>query len=90
MYILFYDLLILLLFLHPGLYNNNRRVAIKSLKPGTMSIAAFLAEANLMKNLQHPRLVRLFAVVTEEPIYIVTEFMENGERDKVLCNDGMV
>uniref|UniRef100_A0AAR2M4J4 Tyrosine-protein kinase n=1 Tax=Pygocentrus nattereri TaxID=42514 RepID=A0AAR2M4J4_PYGNA len=60
------------------LYNNNRRVAIKSLKPGTMSIGAFLAEANLMKTLQHPRLVRLFAVVTQEPIYIITEYMEKG------------
>lgn len=61
-----------------GLYNNDRRVAIKSLKAGTMSPAAFLAEANLMKQLQHPKLVRLYAVVTEEPIYIITEFMENG------------
>ncbi|XP_076834840.1 LOW QUALITY PROTEIN: tyrosine-protein kinase Lck [Brachyhypopomus gauderio] len=61
-----------------GLYNNSRRVAIKTLKPGTMSIGAFLAEANLMKNLQHPRLVRLFAVVTQEPINIITEYMENG------------
>lgn len=43
-----------------------------------MSVEAFLAEANMMKNLQHPRLVRLFAVVTQEPIYIVTEYMENG------------
>lgn len=62
-----------------GLYNNSRRVAIKSLKTGTMSIGAFLAEANLMKTLQHPRLVRLFAVVTQEPIYIITEYMENGK-----------
>ncbi|MBN3305215.1 tyrosine-protein kinase Lck [Amia ocellicauda] len=61
-----------------GLYNNNRKVAIKNLKAGTMSTAAFLAEANLMKNLQHPRLVRLHAVVTQDPIYIITEFMENG------------
>uniref|UniRef100_A0A8C7H9C3 Tyrosine-protein kinase n=1 Tax=Oncorhynchus kisutch TaxID=8019 RepID=A0A8C7H9C3_ONCKI len=61
-----------------GLYNNHRQVAIKNLKVGTMSMAAFLAEANLMKELQHPRLVRLFAVVTQEPIYIITEFMENG------------
>uniref|UniRef100_A0A4W5N1R4 Tyrosine-protein kinase n=1 Tax=Hucho hucho TaxID=62062 RepID=A0A4W5N1R4_9TELE len=45
-----------------GLYNNHRQVAIKNLKVGTMSMAAFLAEANLMKELQHPRLVRLFAV----------------------------
>lgn len=53
-------------------------MAIKNLKMGTMSVEAFLAEANMMKNLQHPRLVRLFAVVTQEPIYIVTEYMENG------------
>ncbi|KAM3870800.1 tyrosine-protein kinase Lck [Diretmus argenteus] len=61
-----------------GIYNNDRRVAIKNLKIGTMSVEAFLAEANMMKNLQHRRLVRLFAVVTEEPIYIITEYMENG------------
>lgn len=66
-----------------GLYNNNRQVAIKNLKTGTMSISAFLAEANLMKTLQHPRLVRLFAVVTQEPIYIITEYMENGETRKM-------
>uniref|UniRef100_A0A3B5QNY1 Tyrosine-protein kinase n=1 Tax=Xiphophorus maculatus TaxID=8083 RepID=A0A3B5QNY1_XIPMA len=61
-----------------GIYNNDRKVAIKNLKIGTMSVEAFMAEANMMKNLQHARLVRLFAVVTQEPIYIVTEYMENG------------
>lgn len=61
-----------------GLYNNDRKVAIKNLKIGTMSVEAFLAEANMMKNLQHRHLVRLFAVVTQEPIYIITEYMENG------------
>lgn len=61
-----------------GVYNNERKVAIKNLKMGTMSMEAFLAEANIMKNLQHARLVRLFAVVTQEPIYIVTEYMEHG------------
>ncbi|XP_035249645.1 tyrosine-protein kinase Lck [Anguilla anguilla] len=61
-----------------GIYNNHTKVAIKNLKVGSMSPSAFLAEANLMKNLQHPRLVRLYAVVTQEPIYIVTEFMTNG------------
>ncbi|XP_077586862.1 tyrosine-protein kinase Lck [Stigmatopora nigra] len=61
-----------------GLYKNDRKVAIKSLKIGTMSTTAFLAEADVMKNLQHPRLVRLFAVVSHEPILIVTEYMENG------------
>lgn len=49
------------------------------MKPGSMSVEAFMAEANLMKTLQHDKLVRLHAVVTkEEPIYIITEFMEKG------------
>uniref|UniRef100_A0A8C9WIS9 Tyrosine-protein kinase n=1 Tax=Scleropages formosus TaxID=113540 RepID=A0A8C9WIS9_SCLFO len=60
-------------------YNNTTKVAVKTLKPGTMSPEAFLEEANLMKTLQHDRLVRLYAVVTKtEPIYIITEFMANG------------
>lgn len=45
------------------------------MKPGSMSVEAFLAEANLMKTLQHDKLVKLHAVVTTEPIYIITEFM---------------
>lgn len=49
------------------------------MKPGSMSVSAFLEEANLMKTLQHDKLVKLHAVVTkEEPIYIITEFMEKG------------
>lgn len=44
-----------------------------------MEPEAFLEEANLMKQLQHERLVRLHAVVTKEPILIVTEFMVNGK-----------
>lgn len=43
-----------------------------------MEPEAFLQEANLMKQLQHDRLVKLHAVVTKEPIYIVTEYMANG------------
>lgn len=60
-------------------YNKHTKVAVKTMKPGTMSVEAFLDEANLMKALQHDKLVRLNAVVTkEEPIYIITEFMEKG------------
>ncbi|XP_016886334.1 tyrosine-protein kinase Blk [Cynoglossus semilaevis] len=61
-----------------GFYKNKQKVAIKTLKEGTMEPEAFLQEANLMKQLQHERLVRLHAVVTKEPILIVTEFMING------------
>lgn len=63
----------------PATYNKHTKVAVKTMKPGSMSVEAFLAEANLMKTLQHDKLVRLHAVVTkEEPIYIITEFMEKG------------
>jgi serine/threonine protein kinase len=54
-------------------------VAVKTLKPGTMSPKAFLEEAQVMKLLRHDKLVQLYAVVSEEPIYIVTEFMCHGE-----------
>lgn len=53
-------------------------MAVKTLKTGTMSPEAFLAEANVMKTLRHERLVRLYALVTSEPIYIVTEYMARG------------
>ncbi|KAG8447274.1 hypothetical protein GDO86_014659 [Hymenochirus boettgeri] len=60
-------------------YNDHTQVAVKTMKPGSMSPAAFLEEANLMKTLQHDRLVRLYAVVTQgEPIYIITEYMQKG------------
>ncbi|XP_007889190.1 tyrosine-protein kinase Lyn isoform X1 [Callorhinchus milii] len=62
-----------------GYYNNSTKVAVKTLKPGTMSVEAFLEEANFMKKLLHERLVRLYAVVTKgDPIYIIAEFMANG------------
>ncbi|EGW11408.1 Proto-oncogene tyrosine-protein kinase FGR [Cricetulus griseus] len=54
------------------------KVAVKTLKPGTMSPKAFLEEAQIMKLLRHDKLVQLYAVVSEEPIYIVTEFMSHG------------
>ncbi|KAM9589778.1 tyrosine-protein kinase HCK isoform 3-T4 [Trichechus inunguis] len=59
-------------------YNKHTKVAVKTMKPGSMSVEAFLAEANVMKTLQHGKLVKLHAVVTEEPIYIITEFMAKG------------
>ena len=62
-----------------GLWNKTTKVAIKTLKEGTMLPEKFLEEAEIMKKLIHPKLVQLFAVCSrEEPIYIVTELMENG------------
>ncbi|XP_048356717.1 tyrosine-protein kinase Fgr isoform X2 [Sphaerodactylus townsendi] len=61
-----------------GTWNGATKVAVKTLKPGTMSPEAFLEEAQIMKRLRHDKLVQLYAVVSEEPIYIVTEFMSQG------------
>lgn len=65
-----------------GTWNGTTRVAIKTLKPGTMSPEAFLQEAQVMKKLRHEKLVQLYAVVSEEPIYIVTEYMSKGEQGR--------
>ncbi|GMR53684.1 hypothetical protein PMAYCL1PPCAC_23879, partial [Pristionchus mayeri] len=64
-------------------------VAIKTMKPGTMSPEAFLQEASIMKQCDHPNLVKLYAVCTrEEPFYIITEFMCNGSLLSYLRSDG--
>ncbi|KAJ8336470.1 hypothetical protein SKAU_G00376900 [Synaphobranchus kaupii] len=61
-----------------GSWNDTIKVAIKMLKAGTMSPEAFLEEAQVMKKLRHGKLVTLYAVVSEEPIFIVTEYMSKG------------
>ena len=62
-----------------GLWNGTTPVAVKTLKPSTMAASDFLAEAQIMKKLQHEKLIQLYAVCTrEEPIYIVTELMKHG------------
>lgn len=48
-----------------------------------MSPEAFLQEAQVMKKLRHEKLVQLYAVVSEEPIYIVTEYMSQGDADEI-------
>ncbi|NP_001191506.1 Src tyrosine kinase 1 [Aplysia californica] len=54
-------------------------VAVKTLKPGTMSSEAFLNEAKIMHKLTHAKLVQLMAVVSvQEPFLIITELMVNG------------
>ncbi|NP_001135853.2 src family kinase 5 [Strongylocentrotus purpuratus] len=62
-----------------GIYDGKVEVAVKTLRAGTMSPEAFLAEANLMKELKHVKLVNLYGICSdEEPIYIITELMVNG------------
>lgn len=55
------------------------KVAIKTLKQGTMSPQAFLEEAVIMRKCRHSNLVPLYGVCSqEEPLLIVTEYMCNG------------
>jgi len=62
-----------------GQWQGRIEVAVKTLKPNTMSPEAFLQEAEIMKKFSHPHLVAMYAVCTEqEPFYIITEFMCNG------------
>lgn len=62
-----------------GEWKGSVEVAVKTMKEGTMSVEAFMKEAEMMKKLRHPKLVQLYAVCSlKEPIYIITEFMKNG------------
>ncbi|XP_025901449.1 tyrosine-protein kinase FRK [Nothoprocta perdicaria] len=71
-----------------GLWNNTTPVAIKTLKPGSMDPKDFLREAQIMKNLRHPKLIQLYAVCTlEDPIFIITELMRYGSLLEYLQND---
>ncbi|EDQ92991.1 uncharacterized protein MONBRDRAFT_44322 [Monosiga brevicollis MX1] len=55
------------------------RVAIKTIKDGAMEAKDFMKEADIMKRMRHPNLVRLLGVCTRGgPLFIVTEFMNNG------------
>jgi len=71
-----------------GKWNRTVDVAVKTLRPGSMSAAAFLEEANIMHRLKHRKLVLLMGVCTEEePIYIITELMSNGSLLEYLRED---
>lgn len=62
-----------------GTWKSTTAVAVKTLKEGTMSPEEFLAEANIMKEMRHEKLVNLYGICSDrEPIYIITELMCNG------------
>lgn len=72
-----------------GVWNNTTPVAIKTLRPGSMSPKAFLEEAQILKRLRHPKLIQLYAVCTQqEPIYIVMELMKHRSLLDYMKGDG--
>ncbi|XP_014828259.1 PREDICTED: protein-tyrosine kinase 2-beta-like [Poecilia mexicana] len=55
-------------------------VAIKTCKDCSADVKEkFLSEADLMKNLDHPHIVRLIGVIEVDPVWIVMELYEHGE-----------
>uniref|UniRef100_T1E1D2 Tyrosine-protein kinase n=1 Tax=Dendrocoelum lacteum TaxID=27895 RepID=T1E1D2_9PLAT len=73
---------------YQGKWNKTTDVAVKTLKPGTMAKEEFLKEARIMKRMNHPNLVRLYAVCSDDPIYIVTELMTKGSLLDYLRDEG--
>ncbi|XP_063305862.1 ephrin type-B receptor 4 [Pelobates fuscus] len=67
-------------------------VAIKTLKGGytERQRREFLSEASIMGQFQHPNIIHLEGVITNNcPVMIITEYMENGALDSFLrLNDG--
>ena len=43
-----------------------------------------MKEAYIMMDLQHPNILTLYGVVSDQPIFIVTEYMVNGNLSKFL------
>ena len=71
-----------------GMWNGTTPIAVKRLQPDSRAIKNFLAEAQIMKNLQHEKLIQLYGVCTQgEPIYIVTELMKHYSLLQYLRND---
>lgn len=75
-----------------GLWNSKFEVAIRTSKPGssvTVSTDDFFHEAEMLVNLQHPNIIKLYGVcMSEEPCYIVYEYMSNRSLLNYLRSDG--
>lgn len=48
-----------------GTWKATTAVAVKTLKEGTMSPEEFLAEANIMKEMRHEKLVNLYGICSD-------------------------
>lgn len=57
-----------------------KTVAIKTIKEESMETVEFMKEAHVMKKLNHPNLVKLIGVCSQDlPMYIVQEFVPHGD-----------
>ncbi|XP_074520332.1 protein-tyrosine kinase 2-beta-like [Halichoeres trimaculatus] len=80
---------------HQGVYKSPTgeriSVAIKTCKDFSADVKEkFLSEAGLMKNLDHPHIVRLIGVIEVDPVWIVMELYEHGELGNYLVEQQYV
>lgn len=67
----------------------NQTVAIKSFKKEAMGKEEFLREANIMRQLNGKYLVKIYGIsINNDSIYIVQEYMANGNLLRFLGNKG--
>ena len=54
-------------------------MALKYQRPDAVRSAAFLDEAQILKTLDHPNILKIYAVCSaKEPVFLVTEYLLNG------------
>ncbi|XP_023276021.1 protein-tyrosine kinase 2-beta-like [Seriola lalandi dorsalis] len=80
---------------HVGVYKSPTgeriQVAIKTCKDCSADVKEkFLSEAGLMKNLDHPHIVRLIGVSEVDPVWIIMELYELGELGQYLVEQQYV
>jgi fyn-related kinase len=54
-----------------GTWNGTTSVAVKTLKPGSMSNEEFLKEAAIMKKLRHPNLIQVGQQLLTTAVFLI-------------------
>lgn len=71
-----------------GLWNKKMPVAVKVLRnPESVHRSEFIAEADIIRKFYHSNLTQLYAVCSEEPIFMITELMKHGSLLEFLRHD---
>ncbi|XP_011489678.1 protein-tyrosine kinase 2-beta isoform X1 [Oryzias latipes] len=77
---------------YKGVYkkDNGQRVnvAVKTCKDCSPDVMEkFMSEAVIMKNLEHPHIVKLIGIIEEDPVWIIMELYPHGELGNYLCQN---
>ncbi|KAJ8409155.1 hypothetical protein AAFF_G00241760 [Aldrovandia affinis] len=77
---------------HEGVYKKQPgemiSVAVKTCKDCSTDVKEkFMSEAVIMKNLDHPHIVRLIGIIEEDPVWIVMELYQYGELGNYLTEN---